>query len=311
VIQSDGKIVVLTNATTTAGYASFLGRYLPDGEADASFGIGGIVALPPYHRGGYSAVTQDSQDHLLVAGSELTSEWQAPDGTLALERAQGVVYRYLADGALDSSFGVAGKATISVPPPEGLTPGSASNFSMAILTESDGSITVGGTVKSVCAWYSVPDFAEWEEEYGTFVARLNADGSPESQFGSSGIVSAHSRCKEEPGAAPEYFGGLAHLASGSVLALAGHPEDDTWRFRTYSASGALSEAQTPAEGEIPAQITMTGTHALVLAGVGNSEVLAEFTTEGMPDEAKAEYEALKASASDRKKAITERLEALK
>lgn len=282
VIQSDGKIVVLTNATTTAGYASFLSRYLPDGEVDASFGAGGSVALPPYHRGGYSAITQDAQGHILVAGSELTAEWQAPDGTLALERTQGVVYRYLADGTPDVSFGAGGKATISVPPPEGLTPGSASNFSMAILTASDGSVTVGGTVKSVCAWYSVPDFAEWQEEYGTFVARLNADGSPDSQFGSSGIVSAHSRCKEEPGAAPEYFGGLAQLASGSVLALADHPEDDTWRFRTYSSTGALSEARTPAEGEIPAQIAMIGTHALVLAGVGSSEVLAEFTSEGVP-----------------------------
>jgi hypothetical protein len=153
---------------------------------------------------------------------------------------------------------------------------------MAILTTSDGSITVGGTVKSICAWHPTPELAEWWEEYGTFVARLNADGSPESQFGSSGIVSAHSRCRQEPGAAPEYFGGLAQSARGSVLALAGHPEDDTWRFRTYSPTGALSEARTPAEGEIPAQIAMIGTHALVLAGVGSSEVLAEFTTEGMP-----------------------------
>jgi uncharacterized delta-60 repeat protein len=282
VIQSDGKIVVLTTTTTTAGYASFLSRYLPDGESDVSFGTGGSVALPSYRRGGYSAVTQDAQGRLLVAGSEPTSNWLAPDGTLALERTQGVVYRYLADGTLDSTFGAGGKATISVPPPEGLTPGSASSAPLAILTASDGSITVGGAVKSICAWYSIPEFAEWQEEYGTFVARLNADGSLASQFGSSGLVSTHSRCKQEPGAAPEYFAGLAQPAPGSALALAGHPEDDTWRFRTYSASGALSEARTPAEGEIPAQIAMIGTHALVLAGVGSSEVLAEFTTEGVP-----------------------------
>ncbi len=287
-IQSDGKIVVLTNATTTAGYASFLSRYLPDGEADVSFGAGGSVALPPYNRGGYSAVTQDAQGHILVAGSEPTSEWQAPDGTLALERIQGVVYRYLADGALDPSFGAGGKATIYVPPPEGLTPGSASSASLAILVASDRSITVGGAVRSICVWYSIPEFAEWQEEYGTFVARLNANGSPDSQFGSSGIVSTHSRCKGEPGAGPEYFGGLAQPAPGSVLALAGHPEDDTWRFRTYSSPGTLSEAQTPAEGDIPMQVAMLGGQALVLAthylypGVDGHEVVAEFTTEGVP-----------------------------
>jgi hypothetical protein len=70
-----------------------------------------------------------------------------------------------------------------------------------------------------------------------------------------------------------------------VLALSDHAEDSTWRFRTFSATGALSEAQAPAEGESPAQVAAIAGHYLVLSAhdsFGPSEVLREFTSQGIP-----------------------------
>lgn len=281
-VQPDGKIVLLSDAETTAGYAAHLSRYLANGEPDTTFGTEGSVALPSDGHDAYSALALDAEGRIVVAGSEPVAEWQAPDKTLALARVQGAVYRFLPNGSPDLTFGTGGKATITIPPPEGLTPGSASATPWAVLTTPDGGVTVGGSVRSICTWYSIPEFAEWQEEYGTFVTRLSPDGSPDSQFGSSGVVSSHSHCKSEPGAAPETFGGLAQPSSESVLALSGHPEDNTWRFRTYSSTGALSETQAPAEGQTPAQLVVLPDDDL-LVGVFGSETLRRFTPQGVAD----------------------------
>jgi uncharacterized delta-60 repeat protein len=285
VIQPDGRIVVLT----TAGYASYLSRYLPNGEQDTTFGSGGSVSLPAEGHNSYTALTLDAQGGIVVIGMEPTTPWRAPDKSLELlnRSFNGVVYRFLPDGSPDSNFGTNGKTVIAVPPPEGLTPGSAVTYPSAVLTASDGGITVGGAVSSVCFWETGYQFAQFWEESGTFVARLGPDGSPDSQFGFSGLVSTHGRCKDEPGAAPESFGGLVQPSPESVIALVGHTEDNTWRFRTYSSTGTLSEVQAPAEGESPVQIMMVGDHYLVLSiyygGVDGTEVLRRFTAQGVPD----------------------------
>jgi len=286
VIQPDGRIVVLT----AAGYASYLSRYLPNGEPDTTFGNGGSVALPSPGHNSYIALTLDGQGRIVVIGMEPATPWQAPDKSLELNiNVNGVVYRFLPDGSPDSSFGTGGKTVIAVPPPEGLTPGSASTDPRALLITSDGNIVVGGAVSSVCYWEVGFEFSQWAEESGTFVARLSADGSLESQFGSSSLVSTHGRCKNESGAAPESFSGLVQPSPESVMALVGHTEDNTWRFRTYSSTGALSEVQAPAEGEPPVQIAVVGDHYLVLSipclyvGVDCTEVLQRFTAQGVPD----------------------------
>jgi uncharacterized delta-60 repeat protein len=285
-IQTDGKIIVLTTVAPPAPYASYLSRYLPNGEPDTTFGSGGAVALPSSSGG--SALTLDAQGRIVVIGSELSTPWQAPDKSLGVNRGHGVVYRFLPDGGPDSSFGTNGKTMIAAPPPEGLTPGSASTLPIAVLSTSDGGIAVGGAVGSICAWEGGTE-SRWWEESGTFVARLGPNGSPDSQFGSSGLVSTHGRCKVEPGATGESFGGLVQPSPESVLALTSHAEDNTWRFRTYSPTGALSEAQAPAEGEAPVQIAVVGDHYLVLSihylyvGVGGTEVLRRFNAQGIPD----------------------------
>jgi uncharacterized delta-60 repeat protein len=282
-IQPDGKIIVLT----TSASGDYLSRYLPNGEPDTTFGNSGTVAHP-IGQSSFSALTLDAQGRIVVIGGESAPPWQAPDKSLELNRGHGVVYRFLPDGSPDSSFGTNGKTVIAIPPPKDLTPGSAVTYPSAALATSDGGITVGGAVSSICAW-EVGEIRRWWEESGTFVARLSPDGSLESQFGSSGLVSTHGRCKVEPGAAPETISGLVQPSPESVLVLSNHPEDNTWRFRTYSPTGALSEVQAPPEGEPPAQIAVVGDQYLVLsihclyAGVDCTEVLRRFNAQGVPD----------------------------
>jgi uncharacterized delta-60 repeat protein len=282
VIQPDGKIIVLT----TSASADYLSRYLPDGEPDTTFGSGGTVTHP-LNQNSFSALTLDAEGRIVVIGEESAPPWQDPDKTLEIpDRAYGVVYRFLPDGSPDSSFGMNGKTVIAVPPPESLTPGSASTYPSAVLTASDGVITVGGAVGSICAWEVSHEKSQWWEESGTFIARLGPDGSLDSQFGSSGLVSTHGRCKREAGDAGESFSGLVQPSPESVMALVGHTEDNTWRFRTYSSTGALSEVQAPSEGEPPVQVAMIDDHYIVLSAhyyFGFSEVLRKFTSQGIPD----------------------------
>jgi uncharacterized delta-60 repeat protein len=287
-IQPDGKIVVLT----TSGYANYLSRYLPNGEPDATFGSGGNVALHLDGKTTYHALALDDAGRIVVLGEESDRVWHSPPGSpqgeLGLGRADAMVYRFLPDGSPDPSFGTDGKATISVPPPEGLTPNSASTLPLAILTSADGSVTVGGEVQSVCQWDSsfgtgggeLAGSAEWWEEYGIFVARLNTDGAPDGQFGNSGLVSTHSGCTNEQGAMPEAFAALAQTSPETVLALSNNAGDKTWRFRFYSATGALSEVPAPAEGAVPLHIAVLANHELLVETLG---ALREFTSDGAVD----------------------------
>ena len=189
-LQPDGKIVVLTIPVD-----DYLSRYLPDGTLDTTFGSGGSVALPATAKASYDALSVDPQGRIVVVGVEETTPWQAPepagDGTyFQVGRWGGVAYRFLPDGTLDPSFGVGGKATIIVPAPAGLSPGSPSTLPYAVVTASDGSITVGGQMNAVCAWEyggAGSSFSEWWEAFGTFIARLHNDGTAETQFGASGV----------------------------------------------------------------------------------------------------------------------------
>ncbi len=297
-LQPDGKIVVLTTPVD-----DYLSRYLPDGTLDTSFGSGGSIALPTTAKASYETLSVDPQGRIVVVGFEQTAWWRAPepagDGTyFQVGRWGGVVYRFLSNGALDPNFGVEGKATINVPAPAGLSPGSPNTLPYAVVTASDGSITVGGQMNAICAWDygGAGSASEWWEAFGTFAARLRSDGTAEAQFGSSGVVSTHGECTNSTGV-PEYFGALAEPSPGAVVTVSAHPEDNSWRFRFYSATGALSEVQAtspdtpnPGEVELPTQIVALPNHDLLVAAIRENlvshtswEVLRRFTSAGAVD----------------------------
>ena len=157
-LTTDGKVVV-AGTTTISGYCGSctdrdfgVARYNNDGSLDTTWDGDGLVNTD------FVSVQEN------VAEAVLTQ----PDGKMIavghLNRgtAPSLLMRYNADGSLDSTFGDAGQVTSDV------------EFARGGVLDSQGRIVIAGsrTIGS-------PDFA---------LARYNSDGSPDSTFGTSGLV---------------------------------------------------------------------------------------------------------------------------
>lgn len=138
-----------TDAST--GEAWQIHRLERDGQADATFGTGGIAAgaFP----GAARAAVEDAAGRVVAAGYASAAPTRA------------VVRRYLADGAVDPAFGTGGAATLPV--------ADAALFT-SLAVQPDGRIVVAGSIGS-----APPQ---------SLVARFLADGSPDPSFGTAGYA---------------------------------------------------------------------------------------------------------------------------
>ncbi|MBD1554564.1 M10 family metallopeptidase C-terminal domain-containing protein [Pseudomonas typographi] len=129
-----------------------LERLTATGAVDTGFGDNGVLHFDPALGLDYfSAVTVQADGKIIVVG-------QSADYTV------GNVLRLNADGSFDTSFGIDGKATFEVAPDD-------SNNPRSVTVQADGKILIAG--QSVLNNNS--DFG---------IIRLNADGSPDTTFGS-------------------------------------------------------------------------------------------------------------------------------
>ncbi|HEX8738497.1 MAG TPA: FG-GAP-like repeat-containing protein [Pyrinomonadaceae bacterium] len=108
-LQPDGKIIVGGIVRSPPGFYSFtLVRYLPDGSVDTSFGNGGNVITPPF-------VSNSSDSNLndvavLADGKIIAVGWvRVPDTVTPFARQSLIVFRYNANGSLDTTFHDNGK----------------------------------------------------------------------------------------------------------------------------------------------------------------------------------------------------------
>ena len=126
-----------------------------DGDLDASFGSNGDIVLAPNDASlSAYAVAVQSDGGILVAGNR----WAF---TQPSQQNQAVVWRFLPNGNVDSSFGSHGVSVVAFD----------STLLMAVRSLSDGDILAAGN-------------------FGGFgVARFHSDGSLDTQFGT--IDSAH------------------------------------------------------------------------------------------------------------------------
>ena len=97
--QPDGKLVVAGESSAMGATHVLLVRYLPDGRVDGSFGPGGKVTTTVGSRSGATALIQQPDGTLVVAGFSSPVTGGSSDVLLV---------RYLSDGQLDTSFGVNG-----------------------------------------------------------------------------------------------------------------------------------------------------------------------------------------------------------
>jgi len=161
VIQADGKIVAAGSAFNSVAMRTVyaLARYNSDGSLDMSFGSGGKVLSSILDDSFAIALTIQSHNKIVVAGSA-----SARDGSGTAF----AVARYNGDGSLDASFGSGGKATDDF--------FGIGSIVRAVTFRADGEIVAAGSVPKGKKGF---DFA---------VARYKSDGSLDTRFGSGGKV---------------------------------------------------------------------------------------------------------------------------
>ena len=158
-VQADGKILIGGTAETNASNDFAMVRLTATGAVDNTFGSAGKVLT--------DFAGDDDQVHriliqpdgkILLAGY---AYYSSTDDDIALAR-------YTSSGALDITFNTTGKQTFDL--------AAGYDFASALAVQSDGKILVGGSVTNI----------NYGEDFA--VLRFNAQGTPDSSFGKSGVV---------------------------------------------------------------------------------------------------------------------------
>jgi uncharacterized delta-60 repeat protein len=181
-VQDDGKVVVAGRAGG-AGGRMFVTRYTSTGGLDTSFSGDG-KAFIDFTTGddvAFEVVVQD--DGTIVVGGVARV---GPNGTMAVARLE-------SDGTLDTSFSGDGKAMPSFSTPQ--------EFSAELAVLDDGRIVLAGGV--VAANGAIL----------TALARLNANGTPDTSFSADGLVTANLSTGDESAQALEV------LDDGRIVAV--------------------------------------------------------------------------------------------
>jgi uncharacterized delta-60 repeat protein len=161
-LEPDGKILV--GGFVFVGRNYFLDRLQSDGVADATFGTGGLIITNfsgSFTSGGPLTIRPDGK--ILVGGTTTDP--------VTFQRYM-TVAQFTADGALDTSYGTGGQASVSFG-------GFASLRGMTL--QSDGKVVVVGT-----AFVTDPTTQVTTSEFA--VARFTATGSVDTSFGNGGTV---------------------------------------------------------------------------------------------------------------------------
>lgn len=217
-LQSDGKIVVVGEAYFHGAFR--VARYNSNGSLDTTFGTGGVVSTPPlitHSNWAQAKAVAIQPDGKLVVGGQVSY------GTPANYQ----IVRYNSNGSLDTSFGAGGRVEADfgnddqfkdlVLQPDGkivcvgwaYNVGGIAKFEAGMVRYNtngtlDPSFGVGGRVTSVSPYGHKmnrvalqPDgkilLAGSVANAGTLwdyaVRRYNSDGSPDTTFGTGGLVS--------------------------------------------------------------------------------------------------------------------------
>lgn len=195
IIQPDGKILVLGMNSITTDFT--LIRYNIDGSLDTTFGTGGIAIFPASQVGNGNQITLQADGKIVTAGRDssglilqvlrftssgmLDTVFQtvailsgSPNGLVIQEdgkivagaisiTAQLQLSRYNVDGTVDTSYGLGGVATTSIP---GVSFGGGTS---AIILQQDGKIIISG----------------WSTPTGPVVARFDTMGFLDPSFGNA------------------------------------------------------------------------------------------------------------------------------
>ena len=216
-IQPDGKIVlagdfalVLSNGVSVSDFT--VARFNANGSLDLPFGTSGTgqvaTDIGTINNRASNVVLQPDGAIVVSGGvAKLISSAPTPEGHTD-------IVRYNANGGLDGSFGAGGKLTL---------PGALVGEGLAL--QRDGKLVLVGSVNVGSGATASTDFA---------LMRLNADGSPDTAFGTAGTVTT-AISNERDGALA-----VALQADGRIV-VAGHTSNINANFAVarYNINGTL------------------------------------------------------------------------
>jgi len=226
-----------------------LARYNTDGSLDTSFGAAGKVATD------FGSTSDQAFALVLQPDGKLVAAGSA-NGDFALAR-------YNADGSLDPSFGTGGKVTTDF--------GTTGDTALALVLQPDGKLVAAGSTSN----------------FDCVLARYNADGSLDTNFGTGGKVTTTgfgaSALILQPDGKLVAAGDLFTVATNDNFGLARYNSDGS----LDSTFGAGGEVLTDFGGEeFATALVLQPDGKFVVAGVSSSGpdfALARYNTDGSLD----------------------------
>ena len=262
-LQTDGKIVVADGSEQDFS----LVRFTSTGVLDTTFGSGGFVSTT-FNGGALStndnsvAVAVQPDGKILAAGS---ATYSTASQSYASRMA---VARYTSTGALDSTFGSGGEAESSFDTTDGVHVHTASPVATSLVVQPDGRIVLAGAVED-------------DPSYRFGLARYNANGTPDTAFGTGGRVESNFFDTQQVGLAlvlqPD---GKLVLAGGSdcFYQTCNYAVTSNFLLARYLPSGALDggfgdsgvvETHLSTGVDLAAALVLQADGNLVAAGTAN------------------------------------------
>jgi len=272
-LQPDARIIVAGQSGVYPVFHAALTRYNSNGQLDPTFGTGGkVIAALDAGGDGLAAIALQSDGKIVAAGSVIHDNWQLafllarfnsdgtldsnfgtagvvvtnfgdstaaanalvlqPDGKIFVAGVSGAgpyselndfaLARFNSNGSLDQTFGNGGKVKTHFP---GVY--NTGSRATAAALQADGKLVVSGTYKNEA---TARAFA---------LARYNANGSPDTTFGSGGMVTT------SMGSGDAIAFSVALLPGGRIVATgyleAGHRNHD-FALACYNTSGTLDQS---------------------------------------------------------------------
>lgn len=243
-VQPDGKIVV----AGAVGASLLVARYDASGTLDTSFGSGGTATVTVQDSAEATSLLIEPDGKLVVGG-------QTTDSTA--DTAAFLVARLNVDGSLDSSFGSGGETTIQIG-----TRGTVRGLAL----QSDGKIVaVGDTFDQGAGGHEVG------------IARLDADGTLDSSFGSGGVL--------ERGGGIGEFAYAVSVESNGDIAVAGQHNSNTGTVWLLDSSGTSLATTTIASTYQACGLALLSSGDLLVGGAtgGGNLTLTRLAADGSID----------------------------
>ncbi len=244
VVQADGKILVSGEIYFGGVFDFAVVRYNSNGTLDTSFGTGGKVTTDLG-----SGVNDLSNSMAVQADGKILLAGNSTPGGFSVF----ALVRYNTNGALDMSFGTAGKVFTDVA-------AGTDDVAYSVAIQSDGKILLAGHALSASS-------------YDLAVVRYNTSGSLDATFGSAGKVTTDTSFGID-----DFVRGMAMQSDGKILitgySFAGNYNSTVARYTSngvldtsFGTAGVVTSAFSLTSDDLAYALAIQNDGQILLAGV--------------------------------------------